>query len=67
MQFARLCFARMKLALVPKTGALDNLTIIDGPEPRPGPGDVLVRLRAASLNYRDLITIAGGYGSASEA
>jgi alcohol dehydrogenase len=55
--------ADMKLALVPTTGTLDNLTIVDRPEPRPGPGEVLVRLRAASLNYRDLITIAGGYGS----
>jgi len=33
------------------------------PEPRPGPGEVLVRLRAASLNFRDTLTVVGGYGS----
>jgi NADPH:quinone reductase-like Zn-dependent oxidoreductase len=42
---------------------LDHLTIVERPEPRPGAGEVLVRLRAASLNYRDLIAIDGGYGS----
>src|SRR6185436_12534394 len=31
--------------------------------PVPGAGQVLVRLKAASLNYRDLLTIKGGYGS----
>jgi len=32
-------------------------------EPKPWPDDVLVRMRAASLNYRDLVAIDGGYGS----
>src|SRR5262249_6295994 len=31
--------------------------------PHPERGEVLVRIRAASLNYRDLVTIDGGYGS----
>jgi NADPH:quinone reductase-like Zn-dependent oxidoreductase len=31
------------------------------PEPTPGPGEVLVRIKAASLNYRDLMVVAGGY------
>jgi NADPH:quinone reductase-like Zn-dependent oxidoreductase len=31
--------------------------------PKPGAGEVLVRLKAATLNYRDLITVKGGYGS----
>ncbi|MEM1166013.1 MAG: NAD(P)-dependent alcohol dehydrogenase [Planctomycetota bacterium] len=30
-------------------------------EPSPGPGEVLVELRAASLNYRDLMVAKGGY------
>ena len=33
----------------------NNLQLVECPEPSPGPGEVLVRLRAASLNYRDLI------------
>jgi NADPH:quinone reductase-like Zn-dependent oxidoreductase len=31
--------------------------------PKPGAGEVLVRLKAATLNYRDLLTVKGGYGS----
>jgi alcohol dehydrogenase len=53
----------MKQAFAAKVGSFDNLKIVEAPEPRPGPGEVLVRMRAASLNYRDLITIVGGYGS----
>ena len=40
---------------------LDNLALVERPDPRPGPGQVLVRLRAASLNYRDLLTAEGKY------
>jgi len=29
--------------------------------PSPGPGEVLVRVRASSLNYRDLLVAKGGY------
>lgn len=52
----------MKVAMVNPIG-LDNLAIIDTDEPRPGPGEILVRMHAASLNYRDLLAVAGGYGS----
>ena len=52
----------MKAAVVEPLG-IDNLKIIERPEPRPGPGEVLVRLHAASLNYRDLLMINGGYGT----
>ncbi|MEO8558482.1 MAG: NAD(P)-dependent alcohol dehydrogenase [Rhodospirillales bacterium] len=33
------------------------------PTPKPGPGQVVVRMHAASLNYRDLLMTQGGYGS----
>jgi NADPH:quinone reductase-like Zn-dependent oxidoreductase len=33
------------------------------PDPRPGPGQVLLSMRAASLNYRDLLVPDRGYGS----
>jgi alcohol dehydrogenase len=42
--------------------ALGDFALRDLPEPDPGPGQVLVRLRAASLNYRDLLILQGGYG-----
>jgi NADPH:quinone reductase-like Zn-dependent oxidoreductase len=40
---------------------LDHLEIVERPDPAPGPGQALVRLRAASLNYRDLLTVEGKY------
>lgn len=41
---------------------LERLEVIERPEPTPGPGEVLVRVRCASLNYRDLVVARGGYG-----
>ncbi len=41
---------------------LENLEVVELPDPAPGPGEVLVRMRAASLNYRDLLMIQGVYG-----
>ena len=41
---------------------LDAIKLVELPEPRPGPGQVLVRMKAASLNYRDLLMINGTYG-----
>jgi NADPH:quinone reductase-like Zn-dependent oxidoreductase len=41
---------------------LDHLKIVELPAPEPRPGEVLVRMRAASLNYRDLLMINGVYG-----
>ena len=43
-------------------GSLDALQCIDAPTPQPGPGQVLVRVRACSLNHRDLNIIGGNYG-----
>jgi NADPH:quinone reductase-like Zn-dependent oxidoreductase len=40
---------------------LDNLIVAERPDPRPGFGQVLLRMHAASLNYRDLLTILGKY------
>lgn len=40
---------------------LDHLKLAERPDPAPGPGQVLLRMRAASLNYRDLMMVAGSY------
>lgn len=40
---------------------LENLKLAERPEPKPGPGQVLVRVRAVSLNYRDLLVARGQY------
>ncbi len=41
--------------------SLDNLRLVDAPVPAPGPGEVLVRVRACSLNFRDQIIPLGLY------
>jgi NADPH:quinone reductase-like Zn-dependent oxidoreductase len=40
---------------------IDSLELIDRPDPKPGPGEVLVRIRAVSFNYRDLLIVKGLY------
>jgi NADPH:quinone reductase-like Zn-dependent oxidoreductase len=40
---------------------IENLKIAERPPPRPGPGQVLLKMRAWSLNYRDLMLVKGAY------
>jgi NADPH:quinone reductase-like Zn-dependent oxidoreductase len=40
---------------------LDRLARVERPDPVAGPGQVVLRLRAASLNYRDLMMVEGSY------
>jgi NADPH:quinone reductase-like Zn-dependent oxidoreductase len=40
---------------------LDALALVERAAPEPGPGQVAVRVRAASLNYRDLLALEGSY------
>jgi NADPH:quinone reductase-like Zn-dependent oxidoreductase len=39
----------------------DNLKLTDKPVPQPGPTDVLVRVSAVALNYRDKLILQGQY------
>jgi NADPH:quinone reductase-like Zn-dependent oxidoreductase len=41
----------------------DHLMIAERPAPEPGPGQALLRMRAASLNYRDTVVLQRGYGA----
>lgn len=43
--------------------SLDSLSLVDRPAPQPGPGQVLLDMRAWSLNYRDLLVAKGAYGA----
>ncbi len=45
-----------------KAFGLENLECVELADPRPGPGQAVVRVRACSLNYRDLVVSKGGYG-----
>ncbi len=40
----------------------ENLRLGEGETPRPGPRDVLIEMRAASLNFRDLVVLRGQHG-----
>ena len=41
--------------------SIDSLRVVEKPVPRPRRGEILVRVKAASLNYRDLAILAQGY------
>jgi NADPH:quinone reductase-like Zn-dependent oxidoreductase len=43
-----------------------RLTQVDRSQPKPGPDEVLIRVRATSLNYRDLLTVKGTMGGGSK-
>ncbi|MFO0750625.1 MAG: zinc-binding dehydrogenase [Myxococcota bacterium] len=43
--------------------ALDDLAVVERPTPEPGPRDLVLAMRAASLNYRDLAIARDGYGA----
>ncbi|MFI5000783.1 MAG: NAD(P)-dependent alcohol dehydrogenase [Reyranellales bacterium] len=55
----------MKCYVIPSPKGIDSLTLVERPDPTPGPRQVLVRVRATSLNYRDLITVEGQYARAA--
>jgi NADPH:quinone reductase-like Zn-dependent oxidoreductase len=40
---------------------IDSLEFVERPTPEPGPGEVLVAVRAISVNYRDLLVVKGKY------
>ena len=40
---------------------IDSLEFVDRPTPVPGPGEVLIAVRAISFNYRDLLMVTGKY------
>ena len=49
----------MKTAILQTGQGIDSLRIAEQAIPRPGPGEALVRLTAATLNFRDLIMAKG--------
>jgi NADPH:quinone reductase-like Zn-dependent oxidoreductase len=51
----------MKAIELQNSFGIDSLNVVERPEPRPGHGQVLLRMRAWSLNYRDLMIVKGAY------
>lgn len=50
----------MRVWRLPSFG-FDALQMEEGAEPKPGPGQILIRTRAWSINYRDLMIVRGTY------
>ena len=51
----------MKAIVIDGEFGLDHLKIVDRPEPKPRRGEVVIRMSAVSLNYRDTDMVAGTY------
>ncbi|MBV9735398.1 MAG: NAD(P)-dependent alcohol dehydrogenase [Acidisphaera sp.] len=55
----------MKAYKLPQAAGIGSLTLLEVPTPQPGRGQALVRMRACSLNYRDLMVAGGRYARGS--
>ena len=51
----------MKTVVIQDSFGLENLALITRPDPTPRAGQVIVQVKAASLNYRDLLMVQGFY------
>jgi NADPH:quinone reductase-like Zn-dependent oxidoreductase len=58
------CDIRMRSVLVRAPGGHDALTLVEAPDPVPGPGVLRVRVAAAGVNYADVIVREGWYDAA---
>ena len=55
----------MKVMQIEEEWNPDNIRMAERPRPEPGPGEVLIKMEAASLNYRDVVVTRRGYGRRS--
>ena len=53
----------MKVVELKNRTGIDSLVIGERPVPEPAPGEIQIRIEAATLNYRDLAIARGSYGS----
>jgi len=53
----------MKAYQIRDEWSLEHIELVEIPKPSPGPGEVLVEMKASSLNYRDMVVANRGYGS----
>jgi NADPH:quinone reductase-like Zn-dependent oxidoreductase len=51
----------MKVFEIKQATGIDALTLAERPKPKPGYGQALVKIKAVSLNYRDLLVVKGLY------
>src|SRR6202047_3263781 len=50
----------MEAYRIDRFGSVDGIVLRSSEDPRPGPKEILMRVRASSLNYRDLMVLKGG-------
>jgi NADPH:quinone reductase-like Zn-dependent oxidoreductase len=55
----------MRALQVAEPWGIDQLKVVETEAPTPGHGEVLVRMKALSLNYRDLLMVGGVYSRGS--
>jgi NADPH:quinone reductase-like Zn-dependent oxidoreductase len=53
----------LKVWQVAREWSIDAMELVERPDPETGAGQIAVRMRAASLNYRDLLTVQGKGGA----
>ena len=51
----------MRALLSTSPGGPDTLELADLPDPEPGPGQLLVRVKACAINYPDVLMIEDKY------
>jgi synaptic vesicle membrane protein VAT-1 len=56
----------LKLISIAKPGSYERLRLVDAPDPRPKPGEVLVDVRAVGVNFADVVIRLGLYESAKK-
>jgi NADPH:quinone reductase-like Zn-dependent oxidoreductase len=45
---------------IDRFGGVDGIVLRSSADPRPGPKEILMRMRASSLNYHELMVLKGG-------
>lgn len=51
----------MKAVVCSEFGPIENLTIEERPDPQPGPGEVVIAIKAAGVNFPDGLMVRGDY------
>ena len=49
----------MKVVEIRESFGPDSLQLVERPEPVPGPAQVLLKMKAFSINYRELLVVNG--------
>ncbi len=55
----------MRVMQIEGEWGLDHIKLGQRPDPEPGTGEVLIRMKAASINFRDTVMVNRGYGRRS--